>query len=118
MVSRFRLLEVRVFWFKVSGSGFCGSGFSRLGVSGSYFRCLGFTHRGFEFGVSLSGFSAFRVRGSGVRGSEFSQFGVSRLWVSGSGLSGFHDSGFRCSEFRVRGFSGFRVGFSGFLVRG
>ena len=50
--SRCRVFEVRGFWFNVSSSGFRGSGFLRLGISCSYFRCLGFA-------VSRSGSTFF-----------------------------------------------------------
>ena len=83
MVSRFKVFEVQGFRFKVSGSGFRGSWFLQLGLSGSYFRCLGFTVRGFAFGVRC-------VRGSGF--SRFRFFGVSQFAV------------FEIQGFEVRGF--------------
>ena len=114
------------------------------------FRVLGFSGTGFHvpvswlswFGVSRSGFSAFRssvfhVRGVGVRGFvygvwglEFGVFGVSRLGL-GVSRSGFQVRGFplavrvSCSGFmifrglvfHVWGFRGFALGVRGFHVR-
>ena len=72
------------------------------GVSGSWFRDLGFLQvSGFEYGVVDSGF----------------RYGVSRYLVSGTGLCRFR-YGFSCYLFGVFGYGVFdvRVAGSGFLV--
>ena len=66
------------------------------GVSGSWFRDLGFLQvRGFEYGVLGTG---LLIRGFG--------FGVSRYGVSGTGLWRFR-YGFSCYLFGVFGVRGF-----------
>ena len=96
------------------------------GVSGSWFRDLGFLQvRGFEYGVLGTGFRygisgsgfpgmGFWVRGCGGSGTAFLVIcsGFSGFGVSGRGFRG---SGFRVGVFAVRGFG---YGVFGFGVFG